>query len=609
MKSNVSNAAGATVLLHDSLQGHDVPGGGSIVFSDVDEIITCRDASEIEQAFSEIEEALDRGCHVAGGFCYELGYYLEPHLLRKRRDLDGPLFQVGVFRDAKRMESADLDTILHQRERCVCADSHLSIIESEAAYGANIAVIKDFIFAGDIYQANYTFPLRFSLQGGIWDFYRQVIPYQNVAFGAVLDLPDIKCASFSPELFFRKTGSRIEARPMKGTTPRGATPDEDARAIDFLRSDEKNRAENLMIVDLIRNDLGRLAEIGSVTVRDAFHVETYETLHQMTSTIEADIRPGISLMDIFRNMFPCGSVTGAPKIRAMEIISDLEAYPRGLYTGAIGYITPTRDMCFSVPIRTVCFDRHNGATIGVGSGVVADSVDADEYDECLLKARFLVKALHADLVYRMPQVGLIETMRAVEGDIPLLDAHMARLINSTKIFGIGTDEAAMRAALCDEVQDTSGEIRLRLQLENDGSFAVTAAPLVPLPDDPVVIPASRRLNSRDPLRSHKSTLRSIYDDERARLKGVVGGYDVLFLNERGDVCEGGITNIFVELDGKMMTPPLSCGVLPGVMRAKLIEEWGCEERILTVDDLKRSSRIILSNAVRGAVEVRLCGFD
>lgn len=613
METNSPIRPDATVLLHDCLHDDDVPGGGSILFSGAERIITCRHADGIDQAFSRIEQALDDGFFIAGGFCYELGHYLEPRLAKSGKEVDGPLFQLGVFREAIRLSRTDVNAILGQRGPLVGpvtgpADP-VRITESQAVYGANVAAIKDYIFAGDIYQANYTFPLQFAQQNDIWRFYEQVVPYQNVPFGAVLDLPDMKSTSFSPELFFRKTGTKLESRPMKGTAQRGATPEEDAGLIEFLRTDEKNRAENLMIVDLIRNDLGRLAEIGSVSVRDAFQVETYATLHQMTSTVEARIRPDIKLIDIFRYMFPCGSVTGAPKIRAMEIIAELEDNPRGLYTGAIGYVTPTRDMCFSVPIRTVCFDEHNLATVGIGSGIVADSIATAEYDECLLKADFLANALKAEVVYRIPSAGLIETMRAVDGGVPLLEAHMARLMRSAKALGIDADEIAVRRALEGGVKGTTGETRLRLQLESDGQFTLTSAPLSPLPDDLVIILAGVRLNSQDPLRGHKSTRRRHYDTERKRLADVPGGYDVVFLNERGEVCEGGISNIFLELDGAMVTPALSSGVLPGVMRAKLIEDWNATERIVTTDDLKRASRVFMSNAVRGPVEVRLLGRD
>ncbi len=609
MNESSTPAPAGTVLLHDSFGDDDAPGTASFLFSDAEKIITCRGPEDIERAFCDIEKALDSGCYVAGGFCYELGYDLEPCLQERRRLPDGPLFQLGVFRNARRLDAGDLEDLLLQNKPCRSADDRINVLEDLPVYDANVTAIKNLIFAGDIYQANYTFPLQFSLQGDIWDFYRQVSPFQKVPFGAVLDLPDIKCASFSPELFFSKTGEKLEARPMKGTMRRGETPEDDRDRIEFLRTDEKNRAENLMIVDLIRNDLGRLTEIGSVSVRDAFSVETYETLHQMTSTIEAVIRPDVTVLDIFRNVFPCGSVTGAPKIRAMEIIADLEKYPRGLYTGAIGYITPDRDMRFSVPIRTVCFDRDNTATLGIGSGIVADSVQDDEYDECLLKASFLVRALGADLENYSPPAGLIETMRSVDGDIPLLESHMERLLASAGALGIEVDEQSIRRSLVSEVSDMMGEHRLRLQLDHDGEVSITVTPLITLPENPVIIPARRRLNSKDPLRRYKSTLRDVYDEERKRLYDVPGGFDVLFLNERDEICEGGISNIFIELDGQMLTPPLSSGVLPGVMRKKLIGEWNARERALTLDDLAKASRVYMSNAVRGAIEVGMHGFD
>lgn len=576
-----------------------------MLFSEPVEIITCWSPKEIIEAFAAIDAALDQGFHVAGGFCYELGYHLEPFLSDIAPDFSGPLFQVGVYGVPNRAlpDEGGIQESSFSRHSAIHAS-----LDGEA-YGMCVKTIKEYILAGDIYQANFTFPLRFAQDANVWSLYQSVLPHQNVPFGAVIDLPDLEAASFSPELFFRKIGNRVEARPMKGTAPRGESWEEDEANKTFLQSDAKNRAENLMIVDLIRNDLGRLAELGTVSVDNGFHVETYETLHQMTSTVSASIKPDTETLDIFRALFPCGSVTGAPKIRAMEVIAEQEIDPRGLYCGAIGYITPERDMCFSVPIRTVSLDGFGGATLNVGSGVVADSAIEDEYQECLLKARFLTRALARGINSENPSVGLIETMRAVDGNVPLLQAHLTRLNRSAIALGLDVDVRKVKAALLSGISDSTGEIRLRLQLEPDGSMSITSSPLASLPPDPVVIPAEQKLDSGDPLRRHKSTQRDIYDEERKRLVEVDGAIDVIFFNEKGHLCEGAITNVFVEVDGTMMTPPLSSGVLPGVMRAKLIDEWNVVEKETTRDDLLRASRVIVSNAVRGPVAVRLAGFD
>jgi len=609
MSPKASERDTSKVLLHDCRNESGVSWGGTMLFSNNVDIITCWTPDDIEGAFADIDSALAQGFHIAGGFCYELGYHLEPSLSALMPLTDIPLFQVGVFRAPDNPSwSVNLKEV-DKPSSYSRSSAGIRVSQDIDAYRSRAETIKAYIAAGDIYQANYTFPLRFTTQLSVWDLYDAVLPFQPVPFGAVVDLPDLTAASFSPELFFRKTANLVEACPMKGTAPRGHTPEEDADNVAFLQSDEKNRAENLMIVDLIRNDLGRLAEIGSVSVEKSFQVDTFDTLHQMTSTVTASIKRGVGLPDVFRSMFPCGSVTGAPKIRAMEIIAEQEKNPRGLYCGAIGHITPERDMCFSVPIRTVTFDGYGGAVLRIGSGIVADSQVESEYDECLLKASFLSRALALDLNSEVSAVGLIETMRAVDGEIPLLQAHLTRLNKSAIALGIDIDLPPIKRALLAEANKMTGETRIRVQVDPGREPEVSAMRLTNLPDNPVVIPAIQTLSSKDPLRSHKSTERAVYEKEQMRLKEVPGAIDALFFNENGLLCEGAITNVFIESDGQIKTPSLPCGVLPGVMRAQLLEEWGAIEVEITRDELLRATRVIVCNAVRGPVDVRLMGFD
>jgi len=363
-----------------------VDGGPARLYRDPKDVLTCRTPEDVPRTFAAIEQALDQGLHVAGAFAYELGHVLEPRLaplLPQARD--EPLIHVGVFGAPDVVADHDAFVAGH-------AGPARPIVpawgETRAAYGAKIRRILDYIAAGDVYQINHTFPVRFPWDAGPWALYARLAAHQRVAHGGVLDLPELRVASLSPELFFAKAGSRIVARPMKGTAPRGADAAADAALAAGLGTDAKNRAENLMIVDLIRNDLGRIATIGSVRVERLFQVETYATLHQMTSTVAAEVSPGVPLLDLFRALFPCGSVTGAPKIRAMEIIAELERRPRGVYCGALGWIAPDRTMAFAVPIRTVALGEGR-ATMGIGSGIVADSEPDHEYDECRLKAAFL----------------------------------------------------------------------------------------------------------------------------------------------------------------------------------------------------------------------------
>ena len=392
-KSEGARHGPSSVLLHDALAG---PGETrSHLFDDLRAVITCRRGVDIARAMADAEAALDDGLHLAGAVAYELGHHLEPRLAGLARD-GATLFQFGAFARHRTLTGPEADAVLAARVRRSGTRPSVTAFErgeSAAGYRAKLARLRDYILDGDIYQANFTFPLSFPWAGDPWSLYARLAPNQRVAYGAVVDLPDCRLACLSPELFFSKQGPLIEARPMKGTSRRGATPCEDAALARALRADPKNRAENLMILDLIRNDIGRMARIGSVAVPRAFEIETFGTLHQMTSTVTGTIDPGLSLLAILGHLFPCGSVTGAPKIRAMEIIAELEEGPRGFYTGALGYVTPGRDMCFNVPIRTVELTGAGMARMGVGSGVVFDSGADDEYAECLLKSRFLEMGL------------------------------------------------------------------------------------------------------------------------------------------------------------------------------------------------------------------------
>lgn len=371
----------SAVFLRNALDG-----GPARLYADPVDVLTCRSPDRVGATFDAIERALDRGLHVAGAFAYDLGHVLEPRLAPLlRADRADPLIHAGVFATATAIDDAEAWVAARDNpEPPIAATAE----EDRATYRAKVARVLDHIGAGDVYQVNHTFPLTFAWDAGPWPLYAWLAPRQRVAFGAVVDLPDLSAVSLSPELFFRKAGGRIAARPMKGTAPRGPDTEADRTLAEALARDPKNRAENLMIVDLIRNDLGRVATIGSVRVERLFEVETYQTLHQMTSTVSAEVASGVPVIDLFRALFPCGSVTGAPKIRAMEIIARLEDRSRGVYCGAIGWIAPDRSMAFSVPIRTIVL-RGGRATMGVGSGIVADSDPDREYDECLLKAAFL----------------------------------------------------------------------------------------------------------------------------------------------------------------------------------------------------------------------------
>jgi para-aminobenzoate synthetase/4-amino-4-deoxychorismate lyase len=390
---------------------------------------------------------------------------------------------------------------------------------------------------------------------------------------------------------------------MKGTAPRGRTTREDREIAEWLQGDAKNRSENVMIVDLVRNDLGRVARTGSVRVEELFAVERYPTLWQMTSTVSAELRPEAGFHDIFRALFPCGSVTGAPKVRAMQLIAELEGGPRGVYTGAIGFFSP-RQTVFNVAIRTLELDGERG-TMGAGSGIVIDSDAAAEYRECLLKAEFLTRS--AD---RLPeQFSLIETM-LWDGGYPLLELHLDRLADSAEYFDFACERAAVKAALEQYAQrfpDRTAR-KVRLLLDSEGGFEITDEVLAQAGGEQRagrVRIAAERTDPADRMLYHKTTHRPLYAQacEKAAREGCD---DVIFLNLRGEVTEGAISNVFVEKDGRWFTPPVECGLLAGVYRRHLLETRPeIAERVLFLDDLRRADAIYLANAVRGLRRVEI----
>ena len=392
---------------------------------------------------------------------------------------------------------------------------------------------------------------------------------------------------------------------MKGTAVRRIDPEADRLEAATLASDEKQRAENLMIVDLMRNDLGRIAKIGSVEVTDLFTVETYRTVHQMTSGITAELRADMGLKDMLKALFPCGSVTGAPKVRAMEIIRELEAYPRGVYTGAIGHIAPNADSQFNVAIRTLFIDAGGAGEMGIGSGVVSDSKVDAEFEECLLKAQFLTKA---DAPFE-----LIETIRWERGvGFHLLERHLVRLQSSATHFGYPFERGKVLAALSAEVEELDGDVHMvRLLLAEDGTITVTST-RIELPSKDTVwrfAISDQRIDEKDALFFHKTTRRQFFDREMERQKALTGCDEVVFLNKKCELTEGTRTNLFIELDGRLFTPALTCGLLPGTLREELIDlpRAAASEAILTLADLTLADRIYLGNSVRGLIRAEPLG--
>jgi para-aminobenzoate synthetase/4-amino-4-deoxychorismate lyase len=592
------------VLLDDSL----TQGGRSLLYAEPERLVLANTPEEVEGALDEVSAGLARGLHAAGFFSYELGYCLEPKLKGLLpRDRRVPLFWIGLFGAPRALDDALTRAWLDKNggaERAKISDLTLSCTREQ--YTQAFDKVEEFIAAGDVYQINLTLKFHFAFEGDAVALYAALRRKQRVAYGAVIGAPGFNVLSLSPELFFRREGKHMSTRPMKGTAPRGRTPREDARLRTWLAMDEKQRAENLMIVDLLRNDLGRVAKIGSVEVTDLFTVETYRSVHQMTSGISAELRSDMGLKDMLRALFPCGSVTGAPKVRAMEIIHELEPAPRGVYTGAIGHITPSGDAQFNVAIRTVVLDA-DGGEMGIGSGIVADSKADSEFEECLLKAQFLTRP---DAPF-----ALIETIRYERGTgFHLLERHLARLQTSAAYFGYPFAREDVLQALDREAALVETPVAmLRFLLAEDGTITVTST-AIQLPTKNTVwrfVISDQRLDEKDPFFYHKTTRRQFYDREMERQKALTGCDEVVFLNKKGELTEGTRTNLFVELDGRLFTPALTCGLLPGTLREELLDlpRAAASEAVLSPQDLLGAERIYLGNSVRGLVRAELSGSE
>ncbi|MEX0651396.1 MAG: aminodeoxychorismate synthase component I, partial [Actinomycetota bacterium] len=462
------------------------------------------------------------------------------------------------------------------------------------------ARIREHIGAGDTYQVNHTLRLRSRVEGDERGLYRDLCYAQRGAYAAYLNLGRYRVLSASPELFLRIDEGRITTKPMKGTARRGRWPAEDEAVAAGLRGSVKNRAENAMIVDMLRNDLGRVARTGSVTWSDVFDLERYETVWQLTSTVSADLRTGTTLVDVFGALFPCGSVTGAPKVRTMEIIAELEDSPRGVYCGTVGFLAPPGSGMpaarFNVAIRTVMLDTEtHTAEYGVGGGITWGSSAQGEYEETVAKARVLTT--------RRPRFELYETLRHDPADgFRHLERHLSRLQSSSAYFGFTFDEAAVTHGLQQAVDRFPDRpARVRVSLDRRGRVDAGATALM-ASTAPVRVARDHPVDPTDPLLFHKTSLRAVYDEARGRHNDAD---DVLLLNDRGEITESTIANVAVSLDGRWVTPALSAGLLPGVGREVALEEGWLVEGTIHVEDLARADAIELVSDVRGRRPVRL----
>jgi para-aminobenzoate synthetase / 4-amino-4-deoxychorismate lyase len=599
-------------------------------FSEPHHIIIAEKLEEVLPALREIERRVRASvCYASGVLSYEAASAFEPALQTRaeRRSKPGdeaqdagfPFLWFGLY---SKPRVVALPKPVRPKEKLNWEPT----IDRET-YNAAIAQIKDHIAEGRTYQVNYTMRLRSEFTGNAWNFFLHLVRSQN-NHAAFIDTGRYVICSASPELFFQLDGDTITCRPMKGTVKRGRTTMEDSNQSEWLKDSAKNRAENVMIVDMVRNDLGRIAEIGSVRVPKLFETERYPTLWQMTSTVTA--RTNASLTEIFTALFPCASITGAPKVSTMRIIAELETTPRRVYTGSIGYIAPNRKAKFNVAIRTALIDRETKtAEYGVGGGIVWDSTSADEYAEALLKARVLTEQTQT--------FSLLETMlwTPAEGFF-LKEKHIARLLDSASYFdfpvssqlrwlsrqrGLDTDfvhsttAAASKPPLSNEIIETylnkissqfTSPQRVRVLLDKNGRLNYESKLFQPSEDHPPlnVCLAKEPIHSGNIFLYHKTTQRGVYESAR---KDFPDHDDVLLYNEKGELTEFTIGNLVVEMDGKLFTPPISCGLLPGTFRAHLLESGRVVERAIPVQQLKDCAKIFQVNSIRKWQKVRIIG--
>jgi para-aminobenzoate synthetase/4-amino-4-deoxychorismate lyase len=580
------------------------------LFADPVEILTARSAADVPGLLSALEGAQARGLHAAGYLAYEAGKGLGS-AWRGAVDADvvaAPVGWFGLFERVRRIDAGKVADLLPDPSSAWVGKVAPRV--ARADYIAAVEAVLGLIRAGDIYQANLTFRADVPFAGDLLAVHARLRRTARAGYGGVIWTGEQAIVSHSPELFFALRDGQVMARPMKGTAARLADPEADAAAARELAEDPKQRAENLMIVDLIRNDLSRVAVPGSVAVPDLFRVESFPTIHQLVSDVSARLPEGAGAVDVLRAAFPCGSITGAPKVRAMEIIDELETDARGLYTGSIGFIEPGGDAAFNVAIRTLVFPQgglHDGpacatrdlqegaacATLGLGSGIVADSQAAEEWRECLAKGEFVVAAGES--------FDLIETMLfdPVEG-IQRLEGHLARMKASAETLGFTFDRHSARNSLQSATFRLRSAARVRMRLAPSGALAIEVSPLPRLAELPVPVAVrSAPMAAGDFRLAHKTSLRAVYDSARHES----GTAEVVFVDEPGFVTEGSWSNIFVEREGQLLTPPLALGLLPGVLRAELIEKGRAVESHLRLTDLE--SGFFIGNSLRGLVPARL----
>ena len=564
----------------------------AVLLRELEQTVCTREPAQVPELLDLAESWQQAGLFVVACVGYEAGAAFD--LPNHPPVADMPLAWFGAYH-AENVAQLEARALPRRDDLPELREPHVALNVSEGEYVDAIARIKALISAGDTYQVNYTCRASFEAQVDPTEYFLAMLYSHPVPYAAFVNLGDTQILSMSPELFLQRRGELLISKPMKGTRARGRTLDEDIALADELVTAEKDRAENLMIVDMVRNDLGRVCRIGSVRVPALFEAEKYRTLWQMTSTVTGEVREDASLGDIFAATFPGASITGAPKHRTMEIIRELEPDPRGVYCGALGMLMPGTDFTFNLPIRTLVH-RDGRFMLGIGAGIIADSQPRAEYDETLLKSRFAFKL--------EPDLRLFETMLLDDaGELTYLDAHLTRLERSAEYWHFACDRGAIQARLVAFARESEAPAVVRLELAADGSVALYPRPApAPLVEPIRVALSPLRTDASDRLLMHKTTRRALYDEERARLTS--RGFDeAIFANADGKLTEGAITSIFVRLGDRCVTPPITDGLLPGVWREAFIGQVGAEERSVTLDELFGADEVVVGNSVRGALRV------
>lgn len=557
-----------------------------LTFCNPQKIIIANTIEEILPSFQLIEEAIQQGYYAAGYLSYESAPAFDS-AYKVKEDYNMPLLWFGIFAEPQQMSLSSSGSYnLSKWSPSITMDEYNSAIQS----------IKGLIENGDTYQTNYTIRLASKFQGDDIALFERLKRAQSSNYCAYLNIGDFRILSASPELFFHLEGDRITTRPMKGTMKRGKTAKEDKEKANELYHSEKNRAENVMIVDLLRNDLSVIAKPGTVKVQKLFDIEQYPTVHQMTSTITAEVNENTNLLDVFRALFPCGSITGAPKISTMEVINDLETTPREVYCGAIGYITPSNEAIFNVPIRTVIINQEtNEATYGVGGGITWDSTAEDEFYEIVAKASLLEE--------NRPEFELLESILLSDGEYFLLEEHLDRLLHSAEYFNFLFDKDKITKNLIHLAkQNYHSDFKVRLLLKRNGEITIDAQPITKPSKHLAVTLADYPVDKNNPFLYHKTTNRGIYSKFQREFSHV---FDILLWNEKEELTEFTNGNVVLEINNVLYTPPVDSGLLAGTFRERLIKEEKIKERTLTKSDLKICTNIWLINSVRKWVKVQL----